>query len=448
MLNIETLMILMVLSNFMIAVFLYVFNTSYKGNKLIFRIYIISKLTQSFSWLFILLRLAIPIFWSVLLGNLLLFIGLALEIHSLTNVTQGYKKKELALLFSAGILSTIVLMSFFSVVYFRYAIHAYVIAAFCLYAGIKLFSLKEGTNMQLFTGIIIFILFIVFFIKGTYHIYTKDSASIMIPNTLRSIAVTIYFLLTCLFPILFLLMRNEHQNKKLEALIKTKQKIFSIISHDLRSPYTAILGYSQLIVNSSNDQQYEMVGKYGKIVNDTAKQSFQLLNNLLELMQLQSGGMRFRPQELLLKDLITDLEVLFKANFEQKNIKFTTEYSNIFKVVADKFMLETILRNLIGNSIKFTQNGGSIHLEVTENDGTKTFRVIDSGVGLSSEKITKLLNKELEASTYGTENEKGTGLGLLFCKDFIEKHGGTLHIKSIPNKNTVFSFDIKDNGYT
>ena len=442
MINFETLVFLLVLSNFLVAVFLFVFRLLYRENTYKFRLYIIGKLLQSFAWLFILIRPVIPLLLSVILGNTLLFIGLALEVYVLVNVNKKTHSKELIYLTGIAIACMVAMLLFYTPVYLRYSLHSFSIAFFVYYAAFKFVFLKERTKMMIVTAVMVFVVGCFFVIKGFTHLIDKDTSDIMIPNNTRSITIAIFFLLSYLWPIMFLLIRYEHQNKKMHLMNATRDKIFSIISHDLRSPFTALLGISGIMFDNSKKKDFNLMEKHCVLIQNTAQQSFYLLNNLMEWLQIQTGRIKFNPAEIQINPIIINLRELNQIKLEEKQLKFEMQCDSGLTINGDKFMIETILRNLIGNAIKFTKHGGEIKV-VAENLNDKTkISVIDSGIGISEEDKNMILNSDTTFSKCGTNNEKGTGLGLVLCKEFIAKHKGSFHINSITGKGTTFFFII------
>ena len=227
------------------------------------------------------------------------------------------------------------------------------------------------------------------------------------------------------------------KEQKLAELNATKDKFFSIIAHDLKSPFNSILGFSDLILESTLNKEYDQIELMSKMLNKAAKQSYELLNNLLEWARTQRGKSDFNPTSFLISDIITSsLNVLsLSANF--KNIIIKKFVIDIF-VYADYNMLETIIRNLVSNAIKYTHPGGEINVVVTELETGIQIEVADNGVGISIENQAKLFNIGEDISTFGTNNEKGTGLGLILCNEFVKAHKGKIGFKSKPGEGSTF----------
>ena len=234
-------------------------------------------------------------------------------------------------------------------------------------------------------------------------------------------------------------------NKKLEELNATKDKFFSIVAHDLKSPFNSILGFSNLLLE--NHLQYNEIEreKYIKIIDNSAKEAYKLLDNLLNWARVQTKGFIFNPKEQSLEKILIEVTKLNKNNAEMKNIKLSYSLSKDIIIYVDYAMIEIILRNLISNAIKFTHKNGEVKINAGQDNDNVIIFVSDTGVGMTQEKVQKIFDISEKTSTVGTENEKGTGLGLILCKEFVEKHNGKIWIESEIKKGSKFIFSIPNN---
>ncbi|MBW8334499.1 MAG: PAS domain S-box protein [Prolixibacteraceae bacterium] len=229
---------------------------------------------------------------------------------------------------------------------------------------------------------------------------------------------------------------------KFKELNDTKDKFFSIIAHDLRSPFHNVVGFSNLLVRDILEKDYAGVERFANIIQDSSERAMDLLVNLLEWSRSQTGRMEFLPEEIDFGQLLTNVIRLLNDSAENKGISIYTELPDRSFVFADKAMLGTILRNLISNSIKYTKSEGVITVAAKQMNNGLLVSVTDDGVGISSEDISKLFRIEKNHSTAGTQNEKGTGLGLILCREFVEKHGGKIWAESQVGKGSTFYFTI------
>lgn len=229
---------------------------------------------------------------------------------------------------------------------------------------------------------------------------------------------------------------------RLGELNATKDRIFSVIGHDLRSPFNSIIGFSQLLAEQVSKKDYEGLDEYAQIIQNSSKKALDLLTNLLEWSRSQSGKIEFSPEYFDLVTIIDQTTELSKDSARQKSITITLNLPHNLTVFADKAMINTILRNLISNGIKFTHPGGEITLSTRKSDKQLVVSVADNGTGIQPENLDKLFQIDTIQSTPGTQKESGTGLGLLLCKEFAEMNGGRIWAESTPGKGTTFSFTI------
>jgi len=222
----------------------------------------------------------------------------------------------------------------------------------------------------------------------------------------------------------------------------TKDRFFSIIGHDLRSPFSSIIGFSELLVEQINEKDYDGIENYATIIHDSSKRAMNLLTNLLDWSRAQTGKIEFNLECFEIVTAINEVVALYKGSAEQKSIYISKKLPHDIPVVADKAMVKTILRNLISNAIKFTNPGGEIVIRAEQKEKELIVSVTDNGVGIKKEHIDKLFKIDYNYSTLGTNKEKGTGLGLLLCKEFIEMHGGKIWAESNETKGCSFNFSL------
>jgi len=232
---------------------------------------------------------------------------------------------------------------------------------------------------------------------------------------------------------------NETRLRELNA---TKDRFFSIIGHDLKSPFNSVVGFSNIIAEHVKNQDYEGIEKYATIIQESARRAMNLLTNLLQWSRTQTGKIEFNPEYIELLSIINEVLELSNDTARQKSIHIERKLSHTIPVYADKAMISTILRNLISNSVKFTNTGGRINISIDQKEKQLIVSVADNGVGIKKEDIDKLFRIDYSYTTVGTNRETGSGLGLLLCKDFIELHGGKIWIESEIGKGSTISFSI------
>lgn len=235
------------------------------------------------------------------------------------------------------------------------------------------------------------------------------------------------------------------QNSELESLNLEKDRLFSIIGHDLRTPFNSILGFGELIHDDYATLTKDEIKTYSGFIIQSSKHTLTLLENLLIWAKLQQNRIIFNPKEVNIQKMINEVSLFFHESLKNKNITLKTTISEWTQIKADEEMLKTILRNLIGNSIKFSHAGGIIEIVTVLTPIGIKFTVQDNGVGIEQEDIEKLFQFDSKVIKPGTNNEKGSGMGLIICKEMIEKHGGTLWIESKVGIGTSFHFTIPNN---
>jgi PAS domain S-box-containing protein len=246
-------------------------------------------------------------------------------------------------------------------------------------------------------------------------------------------------------------------NDELNELNHSKDKFFSIVAHDLRSPFQGMLGFTDLILDELDTLSKAEINEYLLKVRDSAYSTFTLLENLLDWSRLQTGRMEYKPSEFSLYDDVASVISLLDSNAQSKNISLINNLNGKYIVHADRRMVHSILLNLTTNAIKFTFPGGSVSFEakikaMCEDDSGNEIAtcdhkaleisISDTGIGISPEGIKKIFNIDEHFTLSGTSNEQGAGLGLILVKEMTEKQGGKLSINSQEGKGSVFTFSL------
>jgi len=256
-------------------------------------------------------------------------------------------------------------------------------------------------------------------------------------NELEQIYITDFIqtiiILLSLLLLGMVLSANEKQKKlvaELKQLNATKDKFFSIISHDLKNPFNSILGFSELLEKNFEKYPVEKTKQFIINIHQTAKKTFELLENLLEWSRLETGKVKPTLQSVKLEEIISDEIELLNCAATQKYITLMSDCPADLIVFADKNMVRTVLRNLISNAIKFTEINGIVEVAAEENHKFVSVSVNDNGIGIVKDNLENLFKIDKETSTLGTQGEKGTGLGLLLCKELVELNKGKIEVES------------------
>jgi signal transduction histidine kinase len=234
----------------------------------------------------------------------------------------------------------------------------------------------------------------------------------------------------------------NQQNLELTDLNATKDKFFSIISHDLKGPLNSLTSFSGLLINHTDSLSKDEIKMLAKDLDKSLKNLFALLENLLEWSRSQTGNIEFKPERFNLAEVLRQNKELLNTQAQNKQIEIVQDGLVDLPVDAHKHSVNTVVRNLISNAIKFTPSGGTITLNAKQTNEFLTVSVADTGVGMSPDVIQKLFRLDTKHTTKGTAEEKGTGLGLILCKEFIEKNGGKIWVESVTGKGSVFYFSL------
>ena len=231
-------------------------------------------------------------------------------------------------------------------------------------------------------------------------------------------------------------------NEELVQTIATKDKFFSIISHDLRSPMGGLNGILDILVTDYETLDEEEKKEILLQASITSKTTYSLIENLLEWSRIQTGSINYLPERLNIHHLVNHLDLLFEQNLKNKEIEFINTINSNLVAYADRSITETIFRNLISNAIKFTYQGGRILVSSDVENDMVIIKIKDSGVGIEQENIPNLFRVDVSFSTKGTNDETGTGLGLIICKELAEKQKGKIWVESKKNEGSAFYFSM------
>jgi signal transduction histidine kinase len=241
----------------------------------------------------------------------------------------------------------------------------------------------------------------------------------------------------------WIVLQRKRTELKLREANDTKAKFLSIISHDLRSPISSIGSLTEMIIDNeemlSNSEIIELI----KVINQTSKTSYEQLENMLTWSRAQTSNLEFKPEIIDIKPFLIKFASENEYLCLKKNIELKVNIESEISVFADKNMLVSIIMNLLNNAIKFTPENGKVTINLKSTDNNfATISIIDNGVGIDSKRIKHLFSLQKSSSTFGTNNEKGSGLGLLLSKEFIEKNGGIINVESELGNGSVFSFTL------
>lgn len=234
-------------------------------------------------------------------------------------------------------------------------------------------------------------------------------------------------------------------NQKLHEVNATKDQFISILGHDLKNPFTTLLGFSNLLITRFDQYERETIKRHLETINKTSSQIYNLLNNLLEWSRIQGDKVAFNPETTNIYLLVQETYDLFTYMAKAKQITIEMDVAEDIEVQIDREMIKTVIRNLLNNAIKFTPEDGKINISATKKEAFVHVKVSDTGAGMKQKTLNKLFKIGEIESRPGTDGERGTGFGLLLCKEFIDKHGGEIWAESEVGKGSSFKFTIPRN---
>ena len=254
--------------------------------------------------------------------------------------------------------------------------------------------------------------------------------------------VILALLLGIIILIIWRLRMQRNLNRQLKQVNQSKDKLFSVISHDLKNPFNSILGFSEVLIEELGNKEYANAQKHAAIIQKSSKENLKLLTNLLDWSRSQTGRIAFNPEKISIKKLFDELNEFFINDAQQLDIKL--EFKNEAKAEAfgDSNIIRIILTNLISNALKFTKKSGVIEIFADQEESKLIIQVKDNGIGMSALQLKNLFDGSKMVSTTGLNHEKGTGLGLIICRELIEIHKGKLNISSELGKGSVFEIQL------
>ncbi|MBD3409730.1 MAG: PAS domain S-box protein, partial [Ignavibacteriales bacterium] len=234
----------------------------------------------------------------------------------------------------------------------------------------------------------------------------------------------------------------ERANERLREANATKDKLFSIVAHDLRGPFNGLIGYTDYLTGIDPSDCPEEIKRVARKLNEEALATFRLLDNLLQWSRLQSGRLEFTPESFSFVEAVECAVAAARSQAKSKDVSLTLYVEPSIKTYADPFAVETIVRNLYSNAIKFSDAGASVLTRAEERGEFVVVEIADEGVGMTPEQLDALFDLGSGVSRRGTAGEKGTGLGLTLCKEFVERSGGTIEVESVLGVGSVFRFTL------
>lgn len=437
--DVKTLFYIFCLGNYFIIFFLSVYVIFYKVKNPILYIFIISKILYGIMWILFALRLEIPWFYTVIIPNIFLIFAIFLDLYCIIYANEKFKNKHFKNHLVIPILFSLIFIIFSGKQeYIRIIIMSFFIAFLYAAGGILLLIKSKKTKIQSLVYFLCFIIAFTFFYRGIWAFFKDTDVVLYTSMSLQIISYLLLVIGSFSFPMILLLILKEVDeeeiqidNKTLKQLNENKSKFLSIIAHDLKGPLGTYNHLIEVLLNRHNEMLPVKREEFINKLQDSSKQTFSLLENLLQWSRAEYGTLIVHPQHLNLNDITNSVISLMKHSIELKHLNLTVNIHEEITIYCDYNMIMTVIRNLISNAIKFTPNNGNISItSIITNSNFVELCIQDSGVGISKENLKAIFDVHSEIRTKGTNDEDGTGLGLKLVHEFIKKNNGKIEIES------------------
>jgi two-component system sensor histidine kinase/response regulator len=435
--DVKTLFVFTAAANIFIIALFATYIKLYKVKNPIINIFMLSRVLGIAFLIMLSLRDGTPKPIGIILNTTINLFIVFYEIYCISFIERKFDSKHFKKYILIPVFFSIVLVFFStSTVGIRITAISLIVAIMYAFTAYILLTEKGKTKIQHLTGYIFGLASLSLLLRGLGALLEVDIA-MSSTNYMLILPLIFFLILNLILPLLLIFILKEKDNLKLSELNKSKDKFFSIIAHDLRGPFGGLQQIGELLwLNNITAEKRE---KLTKVLYQSSKNTFNLLDNLLKWASANAGLIVYKPSRLNLHKIALNNIRLFNSQVKLKNLDLSCNfYTDIF-VYADFDMIDTVIRNLISNAIKFTPDGGKIEIlldkiDITNN--TCTIVIIDYGIGMSKDSQLKVFEIDATVSTLGTNMETGTGLGLKLCKEFLTINKGTIRIESIENKGT------------
>ncbi len=456
--DIKSVLYFIILNNVFIVFLFAYFVLNKKIHQWFLNYYLVGFLFQTLALVGIILRNQLPPEISIHGSHLLLMVGCALRTFSILSYDSKFRIKTFWLFGLAVLVFGTLIVIFANNNYYLTLIQIISSVFFYGVGGVILLFRKEkykflylvAITQLLFTFFQVFRLIAIYKTGVDYNFYQAAQLDAKLYIMVSSLFLNIPNL-----GILFLMLEMdartiseknsiiENERQQLAIANHTKDKFFSIIAHDLRGPISSMISMFDVIHENFKEQINDDLQKPLKALNTTSQQTLALLENLLTWSRSQSGQIEYQPTTHRFGDVIEDNLWLVRAILQEKNLNFINNADNDVMLVVDKAMLDTIIRNLLSNAIKYTPKDGTITISSKKNEQSLEISIRDTGVGMNPAVLENLFRMDAQnVSSRGTNGERGTGLGLILCKELVTKLSGKIEVTSEENKGSVFTITL------
>jgi len=437
--DVKTLFIFSTAANIFIIGLFAIYVKLYKVKNPIIYIFILSRILGIIFLIILSLREGVPKPLGIVLNTTINLFIVFYELYCISFVEKAFNKKHFKKFILFPLLFSIIGYFFInSAENNRITVMSLSVAIMYGYTAYILIAKTGKTKIQNLAGYLFAFGSLMLIIRSLGAIYI-DGSKIYSSHYILLIPLIFFLILNFIIPLILLFILNEKDTIKLQELNKSKDQFFSIIAHDLKGPFGGLQQIGELLWLNKSDINNETREKLTESLYQNSKNTFNLLDNLLKWANANSGLIVFKPSKINLHQIVHTNLNLFNAKIRFKNLELICDFHNELFVHADIDMIDTVIRNIISNAIKFTPENGKIEIsldKINQQQNVCTIVISDSGVGLDKNAQQKVFEIDSTITTLGTNKEKGTGLGLKLCKEFLNINYGAIWIESEVNKGT------------
>ncbi len=425
------------------------FTKNYKLNIILFTI---GRGLIAFGIIGIALRDYLPDSISLILSNILILSGTGISILGILSYKKAVAKKMIWVLSAIVIGSSILYMINIGSYSHRSFIIYISMSLMVLIGSVALFSGRESYKFPVFVSIVMLLMGIGRIVFAIQHLGLANDFNPMNADTMSQLFVPVFSILSLAISVGFLLLLREvdvriiqNNNEELKKLNTNKDKLFKMIAHDLRTPFNNILGYSEILLESTTNDSIEEIQNFALRINRAAQVAYESTNGLLEWVMTNTVNIEPDIKKHNINNFLREITIEFSNRIKEKSLVLDIEVPENLEGYFDKNMVSSILRNLLSNAIKFSPENKQLKIKIENTNNYLNFSVIDQGIGIAEDRLEIIFSADPKTSSPGTKGEKGSGLGLSICKDFVEKQHGKIWVKSELGKGCTFSFSIPSN---
>jgi two-component system, sensor histidine kinase and response regulator len=440
------------LVSFLIVILYLCFILFTKNYKLNIVLFTIGRGLIAFGIIGIAFRDNLPDFISLILSNILILSGTGATILGILSYNKPVAKKMVWILAAIVIGSSLLYMMSISSYSHRSFIIYISMSLMVLIGSAALFWGRESFKFPIFISIVMLLFGIGRIAFAIQHLGLPDDFNPMIAETFSQLFVPIFSILSLAISVGFLLLLREvdvriiqNKNEELKRLNINKDKLFKMIAHDLRAPFNNILGFSEILLESTEKDSIKEIQNFAQKINHSAQIAFDSTNGLLEWVMTNTINIEPDIKRHHIKNFIHGISIEFSNRIKEKNLVLDIETAESLEGSFDKNMVGSILRNLLSNAIKFSPENKRLKIKAENINNYLEFKVIDQGTGIAKDHFKTIFSADPKTSSPGTKGESGSGLGLSICKDFVKKHDGEIWVESELGKGCCFTFTIPSN---